>query len=502
MTPETRRLIQATAVVLIYLGFCGAVAWRRRRGRVADAMLLPASGDDGVPLLVAYASQTGFAEEIARRSAEALQGAVPVRLARLDALDAATLAATRRAVFVIATTGEGDAPDNAARFVRKVMGETAGLSGLNYGLLALGDQGYARYCAFGRQLDTWLQAQGATPLFDRVEVDDGDGGALRHWQYHLGRLAGTEVPDWAPAQFLPWRLVERRLLNSGSVGGGAFHLALEPMEGQPEWSAGDIAEVGPRNSPEAVTRILAQLGLKASADVADGTLGEALAARLLPVELETLAGLPPQLLLDQLTPIPHREYSIASIASAGRVELLVRQMSAPDGRLGLGSGWLTEHAPLGGPIALRIRTNRSFHPPDEDRPLILIGNGTGLAGLRAHLKARQAMHRSRNWLVFGERTREHDFLHRTEIEAWAAEGHIERLDLAFSRDHPARIYVQDCLRAAGGELRNWVAAGAAIYVCGSLEGMSAGVHAALADELGSTTMERLAEEGLYRRDVY
>ncbi|WP_421995714.1 sulfite reductase subunit alpha [Roseococcus sp.] len=489
MSPETERTLTAGAVLLAYVAFCGLVAWRRARRRRLAA--LPDSAGDRAPVLVAYASQTGFAEELARRSAEALiAGGVPARIAPLEALDADTLAVAGRAVFIVSTTGEGDPPDHAARFVRRVMGHKAALGDLDYGLLALGDSGYARYCAFGRQLDAWLQTQGATPIFDRVEVDDADGGALRHWQYHLGKIAGvSEVPDWAPPRFAEWRLVERRELNPGSPGGAAFHLALEPMEGSAEWQAGDIAEIGPRNAIEALARF-------------PPYFAEALADRMLPEDPAELEGLTPEQAHERQKPLPHREYSIASLAGDGRLELVVRQARHPDGRLGIGSGWLTEFAPMGSPIALRLRSNRGFHAPEEDRPMILIGNGTGIAGLRAHLKARAAAGRRRNWLIFGERTRAQDFLYREEIELWQAEGVLTRLDLAFSRDQPARLYVQDRLREAAGALREWIAEGAAIYVCGSLEGMATGVHAALAEALGHEALEALAEEGRYRRDVY
>jgi sulfite reductase (NADPH) flavoprotein alpha-component len=47
-----------------------------------------------------------------------------------------------------------------------------------------------------------------------------------------------------------------------------------------------------------------------------------------------------------------------------------------------------------------------------------------------------------------------------------------------------------------------VANGAAIYVCGSLEGMSREVHSALVEILGAEGLERLTDEGRYRRDVY
>jgi sulfite reductase (NADPH) flavoprotein alpha-component len=181
----------------------------------------------------------------------------------------------------------------------------------------------------------------------------------------------------------------------------------------------------------------------------------------------------------------------------------VRQARRADGVLGLGSGWLTAHAPLDGPVALHVRRNRGFHAPEDGRPMILIGNGTGIAGLRAHLRERRLAGRRRNWLVFGERSRARDFLCGEEIETWLAAGDLARLDLAFSRDDGApRHYVQDLLRAAPEELRRWVEEGAAIYVCGSLRGMAPGVDAALADILGRDALEGLAAAGRYRRDVY
>lgn len=79
---------------------------------------------------------------------------------------------------------------------------------------------------------------------------------------------------------------------------------------------------------------------------------------------------------------------------------------------------------------------------------------------------------------------------------------LERLDLAFSRDQAERIYVQDVLGRRQAELREWVAAGAVIYVCGSLAGMAPAVAAVLTEALGEATLEQMAEDGRYRRAVY
>jgi len=81
-------------------------------------------------------------------------------------------------------------------------------------------------------------------------------------------------------------------------------------------------------------------------------------------------------------------------------------------------------------------------------------------------------------------------------------GDLERLDLVFSRDQPARRYVQDRLAELEAEVRAWIGAGAAIYVCGSVHGMGPGVHQSLTAILGEDQLELLARNGRYLRDVY
>lgn len=501
LDPETRRHAAAGAVALAYAAFCGLIAGRqalRRRAERREAAALAQGA--GEPVLVAFASQTGFAEELARATAKALTaGGAPVSLRDLSAVTTADLATAGRALFVVSTTGEGDAPDPARAFIRDVMGATPDLSALRYGVLALGDREYANFAAFGRVLEGWLGRHGAVPLFDRVEVDDGDEAALRHWQSHLGVLTGhTDAPDWSRPAYGQWRLAQRRLLNPGSPGGEAWHIRLEPLDGVLDWSAGDIVEIGPRNAPAEVAALIARLKL-------DPRWTGALSARRLPHEpsaIEALVGLSGVAVLERLTALPHREYSIASLPADGGIELIVRLMPRADGQPGLGSGWLCRYAAKDATIDARVRVNRGFHAPEGDAPMILIGAGTGLAGLRAHLKTRAAAGGLRTWLLFGERTAAHDAFHQEELAGWVLEGALERLDLAFSRDQAQRVYVQHRLREAASDLRAWVADGASVMVCGSLEGMSREVHATLGEILGAEGLERLTDAGRYRRDVY
>jgi sulfite reductase (NADPH) flavoprotein alpha-component len=508
--PGPRRWFAAAATLGVWCVFTIWLYWRRRRAEAAHALSVPAGG---ASILVVYASQTGTAEQLARQTAQSLQAAsMPVRLMDMEHLDAEALRAAGRVLFVVSTTGEGDAPDSAARFARQCMQEAAeDLGSLQYGLLALGDSDYEDFCGFGRRLQHWLQSCAAQPLFDPVEVNNGDAAALRHWQHHLALLTGaSEMPDWQRPQYQPWQLLERQRLNPGSAGGPCFHLALTPSSGAPlvgdnSWQAGDLVEIGPQHAFEQVTAWLSQAGFQSDATVfvegAPVRFADLLVRSHLPALADVRGKSAGQIAAD-LQALPHREYSIASMPADGSLHLLVRQMRRENGSLGIGSGWLTEYAALGSAIALRIRSNPNFHPPGDARPLILIGNGTGLAGLRALLKARIAAGQKRHWLIFGERQSAHDFYYRDEIDRWHAAGCIERLDLVWSRDQVERIHVQQRLHAAAEELRRWIDDGAAIYVCGSLAGMAPGVDAVLRAVLGTVRVEQLRGEGRYRRDVY
>lgn len=453
-TNDTTRLLMVAGSSVAYALVCLAPYLRTRRKRLAAARAkAEAAATPDTVWIIAYASQTGNAEELAQQTVATLKLAgIPTRLAELSELSAADLQQAERVLFLVSTYGEGDAPDGAAAFVGRLMTGSLALPQLHYAVLALGDSAYTQFCGFGRALDQWLQAQGAQSLFPRVEVNRSSDAAIAQWRQQLSHLAGTsDAPDWSAPAFDEWRLSERVQLNPGSAGAPVYHLELEPVGGVlPEWRSGDLVQIA------------------APAD-----------------------------------PARPREYSIASIPTDGRVHLLVRLHTHEDGSHGVVSGWLTQSAGLGQTVQLRLRQHKRFRlDGNEQRPLILIGNGSGIAGLRGHLKARALAGQGRNWLLFGERNAAYDYHYRAELDGWQRDGVLEKLDMVFSRDQAERRYVQDRLAEQADGLREWVAQGAAIYICGSLEGMAAGVDAALAAALGRASLDDLAASGRYRRDVY
>jgi sulfite reductase (NADPH) flavoprotein alpha-component len=166
------------------------------------------------------------------------------------------------------------------------------------------------------------------------------------------------------------------------------------------------------------------------------------------------------------------------------------------------------------PVPVFVQTSHGFRlPGDTSAPIMMIGPGTGIAPFRAFLEERRAVGAAgKNWLFFGDQTRAHDFLYEEELIPMQADGFLTRLDLAFSRDQAAKIYVQDRMREQGAELWRWLEAGGFVYVCGDAKRMARDVDAALHQVIemhGGKTAAAAAEyvaalksAKRYQRDVY
>ncbi|MBA4742334.1 MAG: flavodoxin domain-containing protein [Azoarcus sp.] len=461
ITDQLPRIAGAAGLLTAWALLC-LRAWLFTRTSTADAPTErdKAGGRSASPVLIAFASQTGFARELASEAMLALRaGGVECELAVLGEIDAARLRRADRVIFIVSTCREGDAPDNANAFVERVMKAHPDLSGVRHAVLALGDRSYARFCAFGRELDAWLGDCGAQALFPRVELDGADTAGLQRWRHRLAQFTdAAELPDSPATGTGWWRIRARHHLNPGSAGAPAFHVELEAVAGPatdaarlatPTWEAGDLLQLLPPGGDERP-----------------------------------------------------RTYSVASLPTDGGVHLLVRAAHDAEGRPGLMSALLCGDAPVGSVLRGRLRAHHNFRLGDNaKRPLILIGSGTGLAGLLAHLRHRARRGDGRNWLLFGERSAATDAFHRDEIRSLKTRRLLARCDCVYSRDEP-REYVQQRLAHAAHTLRQWISDGAAIYVCGNAVGMGPAVHDTLREILGDDMLTRLTRDGRYRRDLY
>ncbi|HDI5455626.1 TPA: PepSY domain-containing protein [Acinetobacter baumannii] len=481
---------------------------RRKQKKLTQAARQSLAGhyidQNAKPWLITYATQTGVAEQLAWSTATSLQEAhQPVQVKSVQQLTEADLQQHEQILFVISTYGTGEAPDLASNFAKKLLKTNLELQHVKYAVLALGSKEYPdTYCSFGHTVDEWLKNNGAKALFDIIEVDNANPADIQNWNQALVKATKLDLHAVNIEKvFDNWTLQQRDLLNPNSLGQPAYNIELTASH-EAVWQAGDIAEIQPGNSPERINKFLQHHHILKNAvvDSLQVSIEKALWNKDLTGEIEPFANL--DHLLEQLPTLPTREYSIASIPSQQVLRLVVRQQYDESGDLGLGSGWLTQHTEINQNVALRIRTNESFHLIDDNRPIICIGNGTGIAGLMSLLHTRTRHNYTENWLIFGERQRAHDFFYASTIEAWQTMGMLKRLDLAFSRDQEQRVYVQDIIRQNAAELINWIERGAVLYVCGSIDGMASGVDQALIHILGEEQVDELRQQGRYRRDVY
>jgi sulfite reductase (NADPH) flavoprotein alpha-component len=224
-------------------------------------------------------------------------------------------------------------------------------------------------------------------------------------------------------------------------------------------------------------------------------------------------------LFSVLRPLPGRLYSVASSPKShpGEAHLLigaVRWESHGRKRGGVSSTYFADRRKVGDPARIYVKPNRHFRiPEDGNRPIIMIGAGTGVAPYRAFIEERAELGaKGKSWLVFGERNYTNDFLYQLEWQDHLASGTLSRIDVAFSRDQPEKIYVQHRLWEQRADIIRWVEDGAHLYVCGDEKGMARDVDVALArilaeaargdDEAGKAKLKELAKAGRYQRDVY
>jgi sulfite reductase (NADPH) flavoprotein alpha-component len=221
-------------------------------------------------------------------------------------------------------------------------------------------------------------------------------------------------------------------------------------------------------------------------------------------------------LLRKLMP---RLYSISSAPSKYPDEIhltvaVVRYETNGRQREGVCSTFLSERARLNAPeVPVFVAESHFGLPADDNVPVIMVGPGTGVAPFRSFVMDRATRGaKGRNWLFFGDQRKDSDFLYADEWAAYLQSGVLTRLDLAFSRDQAAKVYVQDRMRENAAELWQWLQAGAYFYVCGDAKRMAkdvdATLHAIVAEQGGMTPeaavdwVKQFKKDGRYQRDVY
>jgi sulfite reductase (NADPH) flavoprotein alpha-component len=238
--------------------------------------------------------------------------------------------------------------------------------------------------------------------------------------------------------------------------------------------------------------------------------------------IDLVEGFPIELTAEQLRavtrPLAPRAYSIASSRRevGDEAHLLisaVRYQTHGRARQGVASTYVADRLKKGARLRVKVKPNKHFALPAADRDIIMVGPGTGIAPFRAFVQERRAAGATgKSWLFFGDRQFTHDFLYQLEWQDALKDGSLTRMDVAFSRDTPDKVYVQHRMWDRRRELVEWLESGAYFYVCGDANAMAKDVRIALvnsfadvkglAPDAAEDAVRLLERERRYLQDVY
>ena len=526
-----------------------------------------ASPQPAEPLTILYATESGNSEKLAGDVAKSARklGFKPSLVDMAD-LEVASLASVKKVIVIAATWGEGEPPARAIRAYKELMSDAAPrLDAVEFGVLALGDTAYVEFCAIGKALDERFEALGAKRVADRVDCDLDFAEPAAKW---IAGTLKTLAPDVAPdtkviavdfsakpapnLDIVEAEVTEHINLNSSRSAKETIHLELSFDGAAPAYKPGDSLDVYAENDPAYVDALLTSARLTDDAALRADFIKSRDVTTLSLKTLETYAGFgqryvrelldvgtarnwivgrqlidlvqqfPVKLDADKLRaltrPLAPRAYSIASSrAEAGEEAHLlvstVRYETHGRARKGVASNYMAERLKKGARLRVKLKPNKHFVLPLGERDIIMVGPGTGVAPFRAFVQERRATGaKGRNWLFFGDRTFTHDFLYQTEWQDALKDGGLTRMDVAFSRDTPDKIYVQHRIWDKRADLVAWLDGGATFYVCGDAKQMAKDVRAtlvrayadvkSLAPEAAEAAVAALERDKRYQQDVY
>ncbi len=513
-------------------------------------------------ITIAYGTETGNSKKLASEfAAKAKRNGINAKLVSLDQYRLNDLTKEEYFLAVISTQGEGEPPAAAKKFYDHIHANGLKLDKLKFSVLALGDSSYPLFCKAGEDVDLQLNKLGGQRLVELQKCDTDYENDANTWfskVIDILSAAQTSAPAVAapaiakkPAGKKIYNGTILTNINLNDKGSKKETHHIEIAAEDVDYLPGDALGVIPENPIGVVEAVIGLTGADRNklvlyrneeVTVRDllrrklniGFLPErvvkkyaALVGADIPVKrlaLMELLELYPlkdasqfEPLIEILEPLAPRLYSISSSpeAQSGEVHLTVARdlfLVNEEIQCGICSDYLS-HLQPGATVDFYIHKNNIFRLPQDERDIIMIGPGTGIAPFRSFLAHREAIGSGgRNWLFFGDQHFVTDFLYQTELQNWLQTGVLTKLEVAFSRDQKEKIYVQHKMLKYGEEFYNWLMNGASIFVCGAKEPMSLDVedtilqiiekHGNKSIEEAVQFIEQLKEEGRYLKDVY
>jgi|TARA_B100000768_G_scaffold171284_1_gene178449 sulfite reductase (NADPH) flavoprotein alpha-component len=451
------------------------------------------------------------------------------------------------------------------------------LSNIKYSVLALGDTGYEEFCHAGKLIDTRFEQLGATRMQDRVDCDVDYEELSEKWISSLitkwkpeTQVTKEKLNDLSNLKEYnrknPYsaKLLSNRMLSGVNSNKEIMHYEIDLRDSGLKYEVGDSLSIFPINKQNLVNKIIERLGVefdfvpggyenyirllltekfeiltptkklieyiaknsndKKLKSIIDQNNNKELENYKWGMDVLDFMNINPNFKIDVneflalLKSLQHRTYSISSSLNKVKNEVHLTVSSVrwqKDSRKynGVCSTFLADDCALGENIKVFFTPNKSFRLPDDNKDIIMIGPGTGIAPFRAFLQEREYRNSSgKNWLFFGDQTKNDDFIYKNELEDYLSSGVLNKLDLAFSRDQKDKIYVQNIMYENKNEFYNWLGSGAYLYICGDANRMAKDVEdmiikiimecSNISFDAAFDYLNNLKREKRYLRDVY
>lgn len=513
-------------------------------------------------ITIAYATETGNSKRLATEfAAKAKKQGIHAKVQAFDQYKLNDLPKEEYFLAIISTHGDGEPPVTAKKFYDHLHQNGFNLSKLKYSVLALGDTSYPLFCKAGEDVDAQLNKLGGSRIAPLQKCDIDYSTDADEWLDRVFKnLKETQVSETVVLPIPAVKKTTGKKIYSGKIltsvnlnDRGSLketnHIEIEAQD--VAYQPGDSIGIIPENKKEIVENIVALTGIdpQENIDYKDELISvyDLLQKKLNIVHLperviKKYASVVQQEIPDTkidlldllkifpikdqkefaeilkiLEPISPRLYSIASSpeAHSGEVHITVAKNCFTvneEVKYGLASEFLSL-LNEDNELKFYIHPNHCFRLPEEDKSVIMIGPGTGIAPFRSFIAERDATGAAgKNWLFFGDQHFITDFLYQSEIQSWLETGALTKVDIAFSRDQQEKIYVQHKMIQHGNEFFEWLQTGAYVYVCGTKDPMSIDVEKTIIDiieKFGERSpedavkyLDDMKEDGRYVTDVY
>ena len=449
--------------------------------------------------LITYASQSGTAMTIANGLVEQVRDFCDIK--SLNELSPNCLAGYQNILVVASTYGAGHPPENTRSFVKQLENSTQNLSKSRIAILALGDTSYQHFCAFGHRLNQQFKQKGALELLPIKEIHQAHEPSIIQWCKDVSKVLKWNL-DISPAHWITSRLVAKHCINPKQPNRQVNHLFFDKKDRQlTNYRVGDLLEVLPQQDTSKLSQRIIELGWNPEHLVIFKGTNKKLIDILISKQWSQETAASPHALVEKLSDITPRVYSIVSTPNDKNIEVFVRRHIDQQGVEGLASGYLSR-LKVTQKALIRIRGHDSFRPTAGHIPMIMIAAGTGIAPFISFMRERIRLKQSAPcWLIFGERSALVDNYFTEELMSFKQNGCLEHLDLTYSRCHKNPQYVSERLNQNSRQIIHWLDKGAHIYVCGNRRKIGQSVESTLSKIL-NTQWKSFKSSPRWHTDLY